>query len=87
MSITKKSISLRGKDRRFPNVEPTKKIALYQALPNKIEKIEYILQKGVEVGITKFIFFRSEYSQKLALSESKKLRFKTIVREAVEQCG
>lgn len=87
INITKKSLSLRGKDRRFPKVEPMKRITLYQALPNKIEKIEYILQKGVEVGIMKFIFFRSEYSQKLLLSEAKKLRFSTIIREAVEQCG
>ena len=87
MSITKKSLSLRGKDRIFPKVEPVRKITLYQALPSKIEKIEYILQKGVEVGIVKFIFFRSEYSQKLLLSEAKVVRFKAIIREAVEQCG
>ena len=43
--ITKKSIHLRGKDRRFPYSEPKKYITLYQSLPNKMEKIEYILQK------------------------------------------
>ena len=62
-------------------------ITLYQALPNKIEKIEYILQKGVEVGIGKFVFFRSDFSQKLVLSDTKKVRLRAIVREAVEQCG
>ncbi len=87
MSISKKSIWLRGKDRRFPQSEGLRDITLYQALPNKIEKIEYILQKWVEVGISKFIFFRAEYSQKLLLSENKKLRLTTIAREAVEQCG
>lgn len=45
VSLEKKSIALRGIARTFPKTEPTKSIALYQALPNKIEKIEYILQK------------------------------------------
>lgn len=85
--ITKKALSLRGKDRKFPNTEPTRNITLYQAMPNKIEKIEYILQKWVEVGIRKFIFFRSDRSQKLVLSEAKKSRFFAIAREALEQCG
>ncbi len=86
-AITKKSITLRGKDRKFPKTEPEKSITLYQALPNKLEKIEYILQKGVEVGIRKFIFFRSDYSQKLIISDTKKERLKSIAREALEQCG
>jgi RsmE family RNA methyltransferase len=43
--ITKKSLSLRGKGRRFPKTENTKQVTLYQALPNKMEKIEYILEK------------------------------------------
>ena len=45
VSITKKSLSLRGQERRFPKTEPERNISLYQAMPNKIEKIEYILQK------------------------------------------
>ena len=45
VGITKKSLSLRGQERRFPKTEPERSISLYQAMPNKIEKIEYILQK------------------------------------------
>lgn len=85
--IEKKSISLRWKSQTFPSTEPVKQITLYQWMPNKIEKIEYILQKGVEVGIRKFVFFRSERSQKLILSDAKKIRLITIAREALEQCG
>ena len=87
VSIEKKSISLKGIARSFPRTEPSKYVVLYQALPNKIEKIEYILQKWVEVGVRKFIFFRSDRSQKLVLSDSKIARFHAIAREAVEQCG
>jgi 16S rRNA (uracil1498-N3)-methyltransferase len=86
-AITKKNISLRGNEQKMPHTEPKKQIYLYQALPNKIEKIEYILQKGVEVGIAKFVFFRSQYSQKFLLSDAKKHRLETIAREALEQCG
>lgn len=44
-SIDKKSIILRGQDRTFPQTEAKKRVTLYQAMPNKYEKIEYILQK------------------------------------------
>jgi RsmE family RNA methyltransferase len=41
----------------------------------------------VEVGISRFVFWRSDRSQKLAITENKKERFALIAREAVEQCG
>jgi 16S rRNA (uracil1498-N3)-methyltransferase len=43
--IAKKSLSLRGRDRTFPLTEAKKSLSLYQALPNKGEKIEFIIQK------------------------------------------
>ena len=86
-AVTKKSLTLRGKGRKFPKTESVIQITLYQAMPNKLEKLEYILQKWVEVGIRKFIFFRSDFSQKLILSDAKKARLTTIAREALEQCG
>ncbi len=57
------------------------------ALPNKIDKIEYILQKGVEVWVTWFYFFKSERSQKLILSANKMERLNKIIIEATEQSG
>ncbi len=86
ISIDKKSIWLRWKFQNTPNTEPKKKITLYQAIPNKYEKIEYIIQKGVEVGIARFIFFRSDRSQKLSISPAKIERYMSIAREALEQC-
>ena len=67
--------------------EARKNITLYQSLPNKIEKLEWIVQKNTELGVRKIIFFRSDRSQKLFLSDSKKERIKAISREALEQCG
>ncbi len=86
ISIERHSIRLRGVGRTFPQTESRKSITLYQSLPNKIEKIEYILQKWVEVWVSRFIFFRSDRSQKLVISDSKIARLRTIAREAVEQC-
>jgi len=86
--VEKRSLILRGKERIFPRgYEPTRSITLYQALPNKHEKIEWMIQKSVEVGIKKVVFFRSDRSQKLLISEAKKERYAHIAREALEQCG
>jgi 16S rRNA (uracil1498-N3)-methyltransferase len=87
VSIEKKSIRIKWITQKTPKTESAKKVSLYQALPNKYEKIEYILQKWVEIGITRFVFFRSERSQKLILSPAKVERFVSIAREALEQCG
>ena len=35
----------------------------------------------------RFVFFRSERSQKLLISPAKEARFQEIAREALEQCG
>lgn len=84
--IDKKSIKLRGISNIDRHTEPKKHIRLFQALPNKYDKIEYIIQKWVEIGISKFIFFRSERSQKLLITPNKIERFHLIAREALEQC-
>lgn len=58
---------------------------IFWALANKLEKIEYIISKWVEVWVSGFYFFRSERSQKLNLSENKIERLQKIIIEAVEQ--
>lgn len=68
-------------------IEEKRKINLYQSIQNKYEKIEYILQKWVEVWIYEFNFFRGDRSQKLNISENRLERFKKIIIEAVEQSG
>lgn len=60
-------------------------ITLYQAMPNRFEKLEWIVQKNTEIGIKKMVFFRSERSQKLIVNESKIKRLNTIAIEAIEQ--
>ena len=62
------------------------KLSLYQACPNKLSKFETIVQKCCEVGYSKIVFFESERSQKLVLSDNKKERLRKISIEAIEQC-
>lgn len=85
-SIEKKGIKLSFSE-RYKNISETAVyIRLYQAIPNKYEKIEHIIQKWVEVWIQEFIFFKSERSQNLIISDRKAERFQEIAKEATEQC-
>lgn len=58
---------------------------LVQALPNKFSKLEYIVQKCSEVGFSQIVFFSSERSQKLHISDQKMKRLTSIMIEAIEQ--
>lgn len=55
------------------------------AMPNKFEKLELIVQKCAEIGITDLIFFPAKHSILKEISESKMDRLKKISLEAVEQ--
>jgi 16S rRNA U1498 N3-methylase RsmE len=43
--IDKKAIRLKGIAQHLVDTEPRQQIILHQAIPNKYEKIEYIIQK------------------------------------------
>jgi len=61
-------------------------LKLYQACPNKLSKFESIAQKCSEVWFSEIVFFESERSQKLVVSDSKKQRLMKIAIESIEQC-
>lgn len=85
-AIEKKCIQFVLKE-KLQKEQSKKQIILIEALPNKAQKLEYIIQKWVEIGIDTFVFFPSERSQKLPLSENKKERYEKIAIEALEQSG
>lgn len=85
--INKKEVRFVLQEKREKKSEIPQNLELYQALPNKLAKLEYIVQKCCEVGYKKIIFFESDYSQKLVLSDNKKERLQKIAIEATEQCG
>lgn len=71
--------------RGVPNID----ITLYQALL-KSDKMEYVIQKSVELGISKIIPFESKnIVVKLKDNEKNKKidRYNKIAKEATKQCG
>lgn len=85
--IDKSSVSFKRKEIISKNTELKTELTLYQASPNKLSKFETIVQKCSEVGYRKILFFESERSQKLVISDNKKERLHKIAIEAVELCG
>jgi 16S rRNA (uracil1498-N3)-methyltransferase len=73
---------------RRVGAEPTVAVTLYQcALKN--DKFEWVLQKGTELGVTRFVPTLSERTvvRPAAALLKKYERWCAIVREAAEQCG
>jgi len=66
--------------------EPRVDSQLYFALSNR-EKVEWILQKGTEIGVSSFCPVISSRSivRDIKLPGKKRIRWKRIIREAAEQ--
>lgn len=63
---------------------PKKNIVLFQALPKK-DKLEFIVQKATEIGVSRIVPFDSEYV--IAKSTENKMdRLKSIAVNACKQC-
>ncbi len=62
-------------------------INLFQAIPNKIDKIESIIKNWTQIWISNFLFFRADRSQKLNIVDKKIDRLRKIILEASEQCS
>lgn len=81
------SLLILSKDKN--KTEPSINITLYQALP-KSDKMEFIIKKAVELGVTRIVPFQSKFcvtkfDDKLA--EKKLLRYNKIAFEAAKQSG
>lgn len=72
-------------ERRAATGEPRTRVILYQALL-KADKLEWVLQKGTEIGIAAFVPISSERSVPDA-GKNKFARWGQIVTEAAEQAG
>lgn len=68
--------------------EPRAQVTLYQATL-KADKFEWILQKGTELGVSRFVPVISQRSivRPTAAVLNKYARWQAIIREAAEQCG
>jgi 16S rRNA (uracil1498-N3)-methyltransferase len=76
-------------ERRQPETEPRAAVWLAVALL-KGEKLEWVVQKGTELGTAGFLFLRTERAVVQAGEErwsARRERYARIAREAAEQCG
>lgn len=83
------SVVLDITERRDSAAEPHTEVILYQALP-KFDKLEYIIQKSVELGVTKIVPVLSSrcISRPDEKTMKKKLeRLRKIADEAAKQSG
>lgn len=68
----------------LPDNEPARRLTLYQGLP-KADKLEWIVQKGTELGVSAFcpVEMRNSVAR---VKGGKEERLERIAREAVKQC-
>ncbi len=85
ISMDKNTISLQLMELGSSNTELPFELVLAQALPQKAEKWEWILQKGTELGVTTFIPLTTTRTQRKQLPKDE--RMEKIIVEAAEQSG
>lgn len=86
-SVSKSEVSLHIKHTEKNNNEPPVEITLYQSIP-KSDKMDYIIQKSVELGVSKVVPVLTKHCVvKIKDGEKKVLRWRKIAAEAAKQCG
>ena len=89
VSASAEEISCRVLDQHISATEPEVQLTLFQGLP-KAEKMEWLLQKGVEIGITDFVpvsTSRSVVKLDGKKAEGKLARWNKIAQAAAKQSG
>lgn len=61
-------------------------IIIAQALP-KLNRIDVIVEKGTELGMTELWFFPGDLSEKTQVSALQEKRFRNLAVSAMKQCG
>ncbi|MBI2474262.1 MAG: 16S rRNA (uracil(1498)-N(3))-methyltransferase [Candidatus Taylorbacteria bacterium] len=78
---TQATVMITGKEKN--SAEPKRGVTLFQSIIKK-DNFEWIVQKGTELGVSKFVPIISERSEKKSLNMERLL---VIAMEAVEQSG
>ena len=73
-------------DNSMVDREASLNIHLYQALI-KPDRYEYVLQKGVEIGVSSFTPFICARSEMREISSNRVRRWESIITESAEQSG
>ncbi len=84
MSISKTEVIAEITGKYVCDAEPSVNVTLYQALP-KQGKMEYIIQKNIELGVNKII---PVYTKRCVVKPSDKTeRWSKVAESAAKQCG
>jgi 16S rRNA (uracil1498-N3)-methyltransferase len=67
-------------------LKPKERLILCMAMP-KFNRIEWVIEKGTELGVHSFWLFEGEKSEKSALSEHQQLRLCHLAISALKQAG
>jgi len=86
LHVTPQRAEARILSRQRPQTEPSVHITLYQALV-VAHKLEWVLQKGTELGVSAFVPLVTARSLPARAGASKLARWQRIVTEASEQSG
>ena len=81
--ITKDKLTVKIRETVKNKATPDKKITLYQG-SCKQGKNDFIVQKAVELGISRIVFFKSDF---VTEKEVNLERLRKIATEALKQCG
>jgi 16S rRNA (uracil1498-N3)-methyltransferase len=84
-SISKKQIQTQIISKSKPKNEPKTKLHIFFPILKKADKLELILQKGTEIGISEFTPLITQRTEKPILPKLERLQ--KIIKEASEQCG
>ncbi len=82
--LSKKTARLQIKSIQYAPLSPP--IILAQAMPQKAH-LEWILEKGTELGVTEFWLFPGMLSEKKELKSAQEERMQKILISAMKQCG
>ncbi len=87
VAVEREAVQGEVQRRRLARGEPRTKITLYQAVL-KSNNLEFVLQKGTELGIVEFVPVIADRCvvSNLEAVEKKRRRWEWIVQEAAEQC-
>lgn len=66
--------------------KPSINIILAQAIPRS-NRLDFVLEKGTELGVSQFWLFPSFHSQRKALTEHQIERMRALTISAMKQCG
>ena len=86
-TVEKDAVACRVQDSHPADTEPKQRLTLYMALP-KGDKMEFIVQKAVELGASEIVPYLSKNCVSRPDKTDKKVeRWRKIAVEAAKQCG